>query len=245
MFGRLRSRTWICCLAAMMALAAGESPSRSQEHGSRSLDLPRGVKLDAPEQLQGEALAEVLENYARQLRAKEPPAPAFTPASLAGQPIRWSSSAKAPSDEKAEPGASEIVAEDLDADTSCPSMHCIWGERRFTFLPATLLWQPPLANPHEPRFFAKTTNLETSEFNKVVDFSIGGTIALWRISPVDRPHDGFQLDLFATRYRGSSTTTPWPPSTIASASRSRSPMDPGPRSSPTSTRAPTSATSSS
>jgi hypothetical protein len=77
-------------------------------------------------------------------------------------------------------------------------MHCIWGERRFTFLPATLLWQPPLANPHEPRFFAKTTNLETSEFDKVIDFSIGGTIALWRISPADRPHDGFQLDLFAT-----------------------------------------------
>lgn len=175
---------------------------------ARSLDLPRGVKVDvhAPDQVQGEALAEVLENYARQLRANPPPGPAFTNASLAAQPVRWSSekvSTEKVTNEKVAAEkvglpAAEAAVEDAHAIAGDDGMCFTWGERRLTFLPATLLWQPPLANPHEPRFFFKRTNLETPEFKTVIDFSIGGTLALWRLAPVERPHDGWQLDLFAT-----------------------------------------------
>lgn len=205
MDGRWSSRIWLRCLAMIAALAAADSQARSQEYVpvSRSFELPRGVKVDvrAPEQVEDEALAEVLENYARQLRAQAPPAPAFTNAALAAQPVRLSSFEKV-SSEKIEPAATDVVgnvaAADADANIAAPGPQFTWGERRLTFLPATLLWQPPLANPHEPRLFAKTTNLETSEFTKVIDFSIGGTLALWRLATVERPDDGVQLDLFVT-----------------------------------------------
>ena len=203
MVGRLSSRIWVGWLAAIAAaLVLTASQARSQDYVplSQSLELPRGVKVDVPPHVQGEALAELLENYARQLRANETPAPAFTNAALAAQPVRLSSSQTNSADkvaaEKIEAPAAE-AAEHADAVVE-QGMHLTWGERRATFLPATLLWQPPLANPHEPRFYAKSTNLQTWEFDNVVDFSIGGTLALWRLSPVERPHDGVQIDIFAT-----------------------------------------------
>jgi hypothetical protein len=71
------------------------------------------------------------------------------------------------------------------------------GGRECTLFPSTLLWQPLLANPHEPRFFVKQTTLEMVGLTPVNDFGIGGTLALVRIAPADRPYDGWQLDVFA------------------------------------------------
>ncbi|MCI0684873.1 MAG: DUF1207 domain-containing protein [Gemmataceae bacterium] len=257
MDGRFAKRIGFRWLAAFVALAVAPLPAWPQEYVAvpQSLELPRGVKVDAPHHLRGEALAEVLENYARQLRGEALPGPAWTNAALAAQPVKLSISAKVESrkveskqseygrgashnpgnghstkittdpvaagpvasdpvvpdpvvsdpavsgpvvpDKSAAP-AREMAAADVEAHLASLGPQFTFGERRWTFLPSTLLWQPPLANPHEPRFYVKRTNLKTSEFNDVVDFSIGGTLAMFRVGPADRPHDGVQLDLFAT-----------------------------------------------
>ena len=63
--------------------------------------------------------------------------------------------------------------------------------------PSSLLWQPPLANPREPRMSAKRLRVEGDD---VFDAAIGGQFGLLRISPDQRPEEGFQLDVFAVAF---------------------------------------------
>jgi len=195
--GRFSNRIWIV-VALVLAVPGVWAWGQEYVPVSRSIDLPRGVKVDvhAPNQVRNDALAEVLEEYARKLRAETPPAPSFTNAALAAQTTQLSKSPEAVVDAP-QPGAA-LPVDGAGANVESFGPEFTWGQKRITFLPYTLLWQPPLANPHEPRFYAKSTNLETSEFRQVADFSIGGTLALWRCAPIDRPDDGVQVDLFAT-----------------------------------------------
>jgi hypothetical protein len=68
---------------------------------------------------------------------------------------------------------------------------------RFTFLPNTLLWRPMLANPSEPRFYAKPSTLSTPVSQDTIDTAIGAAAGLYRFSPWDAPDQGFQVDVFA------------------------------------------------
>jgi hypothetical protein len=65
------------------------------------------------------------------------------------------------------------------------------------WLPQGLLWHPPLANPREPRCYVTFGSIDGQH---VVDTSIGATFGLLRYGPVDRPQEGFQIDVFADMF---------------------------------------------
>ena len=69
-----------------------------------------------------------------------------------------------------------------------------WSDHWLRVAPPSLLWQPPLANPREPRMSAKALRIESEN---VFDAAVGGQFGLLRISPDRCPDEGFQLDLFA------------------------------------------------
>jgi hypothetical protein len=71
---------------------------------------------------------------------------------------------------------------------------CSWTDHCFRVAPTSLLWQPPLANPREPRMSAKALRVEGE---RVFDAAVGGQFGVLRISPNRCPDEGFQLDLFA------------------------------------------------
>lgn len=61
----------------------------------------------------------------------------------------------------------------------------------WTFLPNGLLWEPPMANQREPRMFGKFTNLNDES---TIETAIGAEFGLFRWLPIDRRHEGFQID---------------------------------------------------
>jgi hypothetical protein len=69
-----------------------------------------------------------------------------------------------------------------------------WSDHWLRVAPSSLLWQPPLANPREPRMSAKALRIEGEN---VFDAAVGGQFGLLRISPDRCPDEGFQLDVFA------------------------------------------------
>jgi hypothetical protein len=68
---------------------------------------------------------------------------------------------------------------------------------RITYLPATLLWQPPLAQPGQPRTYLLDSSAEEYYTNDTVDTAIGGTFALARYGACDDPRHAVQADFFA------------------------------------------------
>jgi len=60
-------------------------------------------------------------------------------------------------------------------------------------VPSSLLWQPALANPREPRMSAQYLRVEREN---TFDAVAGGEFGLFRISTDQRSEAGFQLDLF-------------------------------------------------
>jgi uncharacterized protein DUF1207 len=167
---------------------------------SQRVELPRGIKVELPEGLTKEEAAAILETYARRLRRTAPgevKAGPLEPRVLvtrdvgtdAAPPAELPRPAAAPADDATAPGETAEADRNLIFD---------WGaNRRLTVLPATLLWQPALANQHEPRMSVKMTTLDTEDFKHVSDFSIGGTMALVRNAPAERADNGVQLDIFA------------------------------------------------
>lgn len=185
-------RLTLACLLAL--LTAGVClPPAARAQAPQALELPAGVKVQvqAPGELQGEELAEILETYARQLRAKTvAPTPPVTNAALAAQTVSRREEVQADA-ESAQPQTGPSAELDQSAILSW------WPGRRWISLPNSLLWTPPLANPNEPRIYMKIQSLSDNLFSSVNDFNLGGTMALLRSAPVDRPDDGVQLDLFA------------------------------------------------
>ena len=160
-----------------------------------ALELPQGVKVEvhAPSELQGEALADLLEDYARRLRARAAEsAPPPTNAELAAQTVSL------PGAVTGATGVTPAAPQHPDLGEADHGTVFSWcPNRRWTFLPNTLLWQPPLANPNEPRSYIKAMSLSNDLFSSANDFNLGATFALFRNSPVDQPDAGWQLDLFA------------------------------------------------
>jgi len=66
----------------------------------------------------------------------------------------------------------------------------------YTGLPRTLLWEPPLAMPREPRFMVMPISLSNSTTQQTVDTSIGSTIGLFRAEPATWK-TAIQTDFFA------------------------------------------------
>jgi hypothetical protein len=85
------------------------------------------------------------------------------------------------------------VATPVPAEEAVDEPH--WGNLHFQLLPRSLLWQPPLANQHEPRMEIVATSLNNDNTKKTLDTAIGGTAPLLRVSG-DDPHDGMEVDFF-------------------------------------------------
>ncbi|VTU01604.1 Protein containing DUF1207 OS=Rhodopirellula maiorica SM1 GN=RMSM_02997 PE=4 SV=1: DUF1207 [Gemmataceae bacterium] len=66
----------------------------------------------------------------------------------------------------------------------------------YTGLPRTLLWEPPMAMPREPRFLVMPTSLSNATTTDTVDTSIGTTIGLLRGEPAGWK-TAVQADFFA------------------------------------------------
>jgi hypothetical protein len=135
-----------------------------------------------------------------------PPTPVPTPPPplLGAPPVLGSASPAAvsaagfatrPVDMKPLPGS---VADQLDQEYEARRSfrYCVWNGTDITAFPNTLLWQPPLASPIEPRFQALPTTLDNYTNKWTLDTSIGNTVGLFRVEPAG--HDAaYQLDLFA------------------------------------------------
>lgn len=70
--------------------------------------------------------------------------------------------------------------------------------KRWQGLPGQALFAPPLANPNEPRFFAKATSLENVNTKNTADVAIGGLVPVLRYAPTGELRDAVQLDFFAS-----------------------------------------------
>lgn len=64
-------------------------------------------------------------------------------------------------------------------------------------LPGTLLWQPPLANPLQPRFYLKGTSLSNFFTTETLDTAIGGTMPMVRWTAPEPRDLAWQMDFFA------------------------------------------------
>jgi hypothetical protein len=151
-----------------------------------------GVRIDVtptrPDVTDAEVLA-ALEDAARQVRERLVPTVAAT-AYIEDAPAR---PAKLPPDSLAVPlvvGIAPAPAEDAP-----DAVH--EAGRHLQLFPSVLLWQPPMANQHEPRMEIEATTLDNANTKKTLDTIIGGTApALGWVSD-DCPQDGWQLDFFA------------------------------------------------
>jgi len=92
-------------------------------------------------------------------------------------------------------GQADTLAESCPAEDGADT--ALLDEYRFSLFPRTLFWQPPLANPWQPRMFAKLSSLKDQHTKHTIDTAIGGTLGLYRITPVDTPNEGMQIDFFA------------------------------------------------
>jgi hypothetical protein len=73
-----------------------------------------------------------------------------------------------------------------------------WYDRfKLEGLPATLLWQPPMANPLQPRMALNLTTLRNDTTTKTIDTAIGGELGLFRITPASGSGLQYEQDFFA------------------------------------------------
>ncbi|HVJ81145.1 MAG TPA: DUF1207 domain-containing protein [Planctomycetia bacterium] len=76
-----------------------------------------------------------------------------------------------------------------------------WAEPQvWTLLPRTLLWEPPLANPREPRTFLKFGSPDGDSDLGGVDGAAGGQFGLVRRGPNCFENEGIQLDAFIAAF---------------------------------------------
>jgi hypothetical protein len=175
----------------------------------RSFRSPAGVQIDISldrSKATDEDVAAVLEEAARQTRARLNQAPQKSvatsllpqpgtpldslPAQPATAPMTFSES------DAAARGPCGPVDERMEApgdDSWLSWLQHLHG----TGLPTTLLWEPPLANLHEPRMFVIPNDLKNAHTQNTIDTAIGGDIGLLRVSPGCNPASGVQQDFFA------------------------------------------------
>lgn len=76
-----------------------------------------------------------------------------------------------------------------------------------TYIPATLLWQPPLAQPGQPRTYLLLSSVQEYYAEDTVETAIGGTFGLLRYGPCQPPREAFQVDFFAVVFSRFSETS--------------------------------------
>lgn len=71
----------------------------------------------------------------------------------------------------------------------------LWGDVPYEYvpIPGSLLWKVPLANPREPRFYAKFFELDGGSY---IDTAIGAQFGIGRVAPKGVVDEGLQLDVF-------------------------------------------------
>jgi hypothetical protein len=195
---RLRGLLTLAALVCSGFAAKGqEGPiqqSAARPEASRFMFSPRaGVNIAVSAEGQALSRAEVaqaLEQVARQLRTEA----SCTPASplLPSAPVQAAGKNEVnvvPAAQPHLPEASVPVGDGL-VSSECQSLFGCY------MLPATLLWQPPLASQWAPRNFAKATTLSNANTNNTINTALGGTMGLLRYGSADQPTEGIQTDIF-------------------------------------------------
>jgi hypothetical protein len=167
---------------------------------ARTFQSGQGVRIDVSAtqgDLSEEEMAEALEKTAQGLRTmmqarsspevKALPAPQTTVATNAKEVPPADAGTVAT---LLLPAIEVADSEGHDAGQSHSRFQCIQ-------FPPTLLWEPPLANPLEPRMYLKPTTLSNIKTSETLDTAIGGTMGLFRVSPADDANVGFEQDFFA------------------------------------------------
>jgi hypothetical protein len=145
------------------------------------------VDVTSPQRdLSDQETLEALEGAAGQLRARLAAASHNAPSLPASQ-----------ENEPAEADVNPVAPALIPAPTpeSGPASDQPWHWQA-TQLPRTLLWQPPLANPLQPRMYVLPTTLHNDNTHDTIDTAIGATQGLIRIGPDDHSW-AFQQDVFA------------------------------------------------
>ncbi len=184
-------------IVGMLALAP--SMTRGQEYPSNPI-LP-------PEMDQGS-------------RFWHPPGTATVPTSILQLPPQQQSRPQVagypvlPDDSPAAASSAPVVSKkrfnifdpDQPPEQPCAPDDCA-DRKTFTVLPPTLLWQPPLANPRQPRTYLKQLTLTGPTVNSTTDAAIGLTLPLLRIAPPSWNDSALQFDIFAVHFARSLDVT--------------------------------------
>ncbi len=185
-----RSLRYLLIVAGLVGLR-GAAPGKDPENppaptGRRTIQTARGVQIDLrfdPARASDEEILAALEEAAQALRRPVPPPPCPVPA--AGEPET------AP--------VAVLVEPPVPADAaSVDGLYGMWWRGvLITTGPSSLLWQPPLANQHEPRMAVKLTTLEYDKSKNIIDTSIGATFGFLRFSGEEPSGLVVQQDFFA------------------------------------------------
>lgn len=180
-----RHRQRFRCFAVLVIVwAAGFSQAHGQDDAVPSVvQLSDGVELHLKSASAGlDDVADVLEEYAKQLRAVSRARTSAARVADEGPPTPLPITVPA--------------AKTLPAGTPHDAAGGRGGHRR-TLFPRALLWQPPYANQSEPRTYVRRTSLEELGMTSVDDVALGGTLPFFRWESKDRPGYAWQFDLFA------------------------------------------------
>jgi hypothetical protein len=183
----LRHVRWFAVLAA---LAATLCPVLA-EPPRQVIQTPDGVTVEVrlPDgATEKERIRAALEAALRQLdQPAAPPAPRVEPAL-----VRTEAASEPALPTPVIHGPIETLPDDL-----CCMEGPLDQPWHITWIPRSLLWQPPLAQPGQPRNFVMLSSAREYYTKDTVDTGIGGTIGLFRYGPCnDDQYHAFQLDWF-------------------------------------------------
>ncbi len=133
-------------------------------------------------------------------RLPDPPPPAPTTETAPTTTVQVPLPPPTPVDPPA-PTPESAAAPPTVASLACetaPSENAHWFDNyHLDGLPATLLWQPPMANARQPRLALNLTSLKNSTTQQTVDTTIGGELGLFRLTPVEENSLVIEPDFFA------------------------------------------------
>jgi hypothetical protein len=174
-------------ISASAQESAPEAGQLPQTFRSRS-----GVRIEiTPERPASDAdVLAALEDAGRQVRQRLQAAPAAVPVS---EPV---SSPGPPASGSAAAEPAHVPSEPHTASAD-PATPLPWRQdAHLVVLPGSLLWQPPMANQHEPQIYGRVTSLHNQNTSKTIDAAFGGVAPLLRLTDDPCGGTGLQLDFF-------------------------------------------------
>jgi hypothetical protein len=150
-------------------------------------------------------MIEALESAAQLLRNSRNVTPASHEEPATTEPSQTTPPAPAPVDEEPPPTPEPVPTASLPtvASLACeeppaqPDTPHWYDQYHLVGLPATLLWQPPMANALQPRLALNMTSLKNDTTTQTIDTAIGGEVGFFRIKQVDGSGPQFEPDFFA------------------------------------------------